>query len=162
MSVSSYAQDPSAELQVVIDAANAMGGVDRLQAVRTLTLRGYGQEAYQDGGSRITTEASAPEKMTNLSAYERLIDLSGNRTRVRARAHRSFVFAAEAMMRGQPREQSLDGNIAYDGERRMSDDVAMRRRMELLANPLTALRAALEPRTVLSGRRYQGPNSLVD
>lgn len=162
LSTAPQAQTASSELQLVVDAANAMGGVERVQAVRTLRLRGYGQEAYQDGGSKITTEDSAPEKMTNLSAYERQIDLSGGRTRVRARAYRSFVFAAEAMMRGQPRDQSLDGLIAFDGERRQSEEVAMRRRMELLANPLIALRAALEPDARLSGRRYQGPNSLVD
>jgi glyoxylase-like metal-dependent hydrolase (beta-lactamase superfamily II) len=156
------AQGLSAERQLVVEAADAMGGVEQLQAVSTLTLRGYGQEAYQEGGSKITTEATAPEKFTNLTAYERVIDLVNDRTRVRARAYRQFVFAAEAMMRGQPREQSLDGHIAYDGARRQSEEVAMRRRMELLANPLVALRAALDPRSTLSGRRYEGPSSLVD
>jgi glyoxylase-like metal-dependent hydrolase (beta-lactamase superfamily II) len=162
LSTAPQAQNASSELQLVIDAANAMGGVERIQAVRTLRLRGYGQEAYQDGGSKITTEDSAPEKMTNLSAYERQIDLPNARTRVKARAYRSFVFAAESMMRGQPRVQSLDGLVAYDGDRRQSDEVAIRRRMELLANPLIALRAALEPEARLSKRRYQGQNSLVD
>ena len=160
--VSIEAQQVSPERQLVIDAANAMGGVDRLLAVETLTLRGYGHEAYQDGGSRITTAPEAPEKMTNLTAYERVIDLVNDRTRVRARGFRAFVFAAESMMRGQPREQSLDGNVAYDGARRQSDEVAMHRRMEMLANPLVALRAALEPESTLRARRYEGPNSLVD
>jgi glyoxylase-like metal-dependent hydrolase (beta-lactamase superfamily II) len=162
LSTAPQAQNVSSELQVVIDAANAMGGTERVQTVQTLRLRGYGQEAYQDGGSKITTEDSAPEKMTNLSAYERQIDLSNGRTRVKARAYRSFVFAAESMMRGQPREQSLDGRVAYDGERRQSEEVAMRRRMEMLANPLIALRAALEPDAKLTRRRYQGQYSLVD
>jgi glyoxylase-like metal-dependent hydrolase (beta-lactamase superfamily II) len=160
--VSIEAQQVSPERQLVIDAANAMGGVDRLLAVETLTLRGYGHEAYQDGGSRITTEPEAPEKMTNLTAYERIIDLANDRTRVRARGFRAFVFAAESMMRGQPREQSLDGSVAFDGARRQSDEVAMHRRMEMLANPLVALRAALEPDSTLRARRYEGPNSLVD
>ena len=159
---SPQAQNASSELQLAIDAANAMGGAERIQAVRTLRLRGYGQEAYQDGGSKITTEASAPEKMTNLTAYERQIDLSGDRTRVSARAYRTFVFASESMMRGQPREQSLDGTVAYDGDRRQSDEVAMRRRMELLANPLMAVSAALAPQSTLSRRRYLGDKSLVD
>lgn len=156
------AQPPSIERQLVIDAAEAMGGLDRLLAIETLTLRGYGHEAYQDGGSRITTEPEAPEKMTNLTAYERVIDLANDRTRVRARAFRAFVFAAESMMRGQPRDQSLDGDIAFDGARRLSDEVAMHRRMEMLANPLLALRAALDPETTLSARRYEGPESVVD
>jgi hypothetical protein len=103
-------QETSSARQLVIDAANAMGGMERLQSVETLSLQGYGHEAYQDGGSRITTEPEAPEKVTNLAGYERVIDLVNGRTRVRARASRAFVFAAESMMRGQPREQSLDGN----------------------------------------------------
>jgi glyoxylase-like metal-dependent hydrolase (beta-lactamase superfamily II) len=159
---SSQAQEVSSERQLVIEAANAMGGEQQLLAVETLSLRGYGHESYQDGGSKITTEPEAPEKMTNLAAYERVIDLVNGRTRVRARGYRSFVFAAESMMRGQPREQSLDGNVAYDGTRRLSDTVAMRRRMELLANPLVAVTAALDPRNTLSARRYEGQNSLVD
>lgn len=156
------AQQPSAERQLVIDAANAMGGLDRLLEVETLRLRGYGHEAYQDGGSKITTEPQAPEKMTNLSAYERVIDLASDRTRVRARGFRAFVFASESMMRGVPREQSLDGDVAFDGARRQSDEVAVHRRMEMLANPIVAIRAALDRGSTLSSRRYEGPNSLVD
>jgi glyoxylase-like metal-dependent hydrolase (beta-lactamase superfamily II) len=162
LSAATQAQQVSVERELIIDAANAMGGVDRLLAIETLTLRGYGHEAYQDGGSRITTEQEAPEKVTNLTAYERIIDLPNNRTRVRARAFRAFVFAAESMMRGQAREQSLDGDIAFDGGRRQSELVAMHWRMELLANPLVALRAALDENSTLSNRRYEGSNSVVD
>jgi glyoxylase-like metal-dependent hydrolase (beta-lactamase superfamily II) len=156
------AQQISIERQLVVDAANAMGGVDRLLAVESLTLRGYGHEAYQDGGSRITTEPEAPEKVTNLTAYERVIDLTNSRTRVRARAFRAFVFAAEPMMRGQAREQSLDGSLAFDGRVRQPEEVAMHRRMELLPNPLVAVRAALAEESTLSDRRYEGQNSVVD
>lgn len=162
VSAPTQAQQVSAERQLVIDAANAMGGLDRLLAIETLTLRGYGHEAYQGGGSRITTEPEAPEKVTNLTAYERVIDLANERTRVRARAFRAFVFAAESMMRGQARDQSLDGAVAFDDGRRQSDEIAMRRRMELLANPLVALRAALDADSTLSTRRYEGSNSVVD
>lgn len=162
LGASTQAQQVSPERQLVIDAANAMGGVDRLLAVETIRLRGYGHEAYQDGGSRITTAPEAPEKVTNLTAYERVIDLANDRTRVRARGFRAFVFAAESMMRGQPREQSLDGNIAFDGRQRQTEVVALHRRMELLANPLVALRAALDADSTLSARRYEGPDSVVD
>ena len=69
---------------------------------RTMRLRGYGHDPYQDGGSLITTEPTAPEKMTIITAYERVIDLANGRTRVRAKQSRAFVFAAEAMMDGPP------------------------------------------------------------
>ena len=156
------AQNAGPERGLVMAAAEAMGGVDAVLSIDTLTLRGYGHEAYQDGGSRITTEPSAPEKMTNLTAYERVIDLVNERTRVRARGFRAFVFAAESMMRGQPREQSLDGTVAYDGTRRQSDAVARHRRLEMLAHPLVAVRSALASGSRVENRRYEGPHSLVD
>src|SRR5690606_10197302 len=143
------AQSASSERELVQRAAEALGGAQRIQSIQTLRLRGYGQEAYQDGGSEITTEPAAPEKMTNLTAYERVIDLASDRTRVQARLSRGFVFAARAMMTGLPISQSLDGDVAYDAgrdgqARRMPSEVALRRRMELLANPVVAVRAALD------------------
>jgi glyoxylase-like metal-dependent hydrolase (beta-lactamase superfamily II) len=167
MTVGAYAQDASSERQLVIRAAEALGGVERIQSIRTIKFRGYGHEAYQDGGSEITTEPAAPEKMTNLAAYERVIDLPNGRTRVQARLSRAFVFAARAMMTGLPVSQSLDGDVAYDvgrdGEpRRMSGDVAARRRMELLANPVVAVRSALDPRSRVTALRGEGGATLVD
>jgi hypothetical protein len=61
-SLSPLAQDLSAARQLIIDAATAMGGLEWIETVRTLSLRGYGHEAYQDGGSLVTTEPAAPEK----------------------------------------------------------------------------------------------------
>ena len=86
-------------------AAEALGGAERIQALRTMRLRGYGHDAYQDGGSLISTEPTAPEKMTIITAYERVIDLPNGRTRVRAKQSRAFVFAAQAMMEGRPIDQ---------------------------------------------------------
>ena len=126
------------------------GGVAQLEAVSSsLRLVGYGHEAYQDGGSEISTEANAPEKMTNLTAYERVIDLDNNRTRVKARMYRAFIFAARSMMQGLPINQVLDGDIAYDvsadgNARRGSEEAALTRRMDMLSMPLVAVRAALD------------------
>lgn len=167
LAVATLAQAQDDARQLVLDAANAMGGVERLEALRTLRLRGYGHEAYQDGGSEITTERSAPEKMTNLTAYERTIDVANARTRVKARAFRAFVFAARAMMQGQPVHQVLDGAIAYDvpangAARRASDVAARQRRMELLAQPVMAVRAALDPASRLAAPRSENGLQLID
>ena len=153
--------------QVVTRAAEALGGVERIQALRTIRFRGYGHDAYQDGGSLITTEPTAPEKMNVLTAYERVIDLPNGRTRVRAKQSRAFVFAARAAMEGRAYEQALDGTIAFDvgpggAGRRVSSEVAVRRRMELLAHPIVAVRAALEPRATVTNRRSEGAATLVD
>lgn len=152
--------------QLVMEAATAMGGIERLQSLRTLRLRGYGHEAYQDGGSEITTERNAPEKMTNLTAYERVIDLPNQRTRVKARAFRAFVFAAQAMMTGQPQHQVLDGTVAWDVAangvvRRGSNVAARQRRLELLAQPVMAVRAALDQTTTLADAGSQAGLRLV-
>ncbi len=167
-SMGATAQAQSADArQVVTRAAEALGGVARIQALKTIRLRGYGHDAYQDGGSLITTEPTAPEKMTIITAYERVIDLPNNRTRVRAKQSRAFVFAAEAMMTGRPVDQVLDGDIAFDAApggnaRRLSSEVAMRRRMELLANPIVAVRAALESGSRVTNRRAENGATLVD
>ena len=153
--------------QVVTRAAEALGGAERIQAIRTLRLRGYGHDQYQDGGSLISTEPTAPEKMTIITAYERAIDLANSRTRVRAKQSRGFVFAAQAMMEGRPIDQALDGDVAFDvapggAARRLSSEAATRRRMELLANPIVAVRAALDSRSRVTNRRAEGPATIVD
>jgi glyoxylase-like metal-dependent hydrolase (beta-lactamase superfamily II) len=153
--------------QVAIDAANAMGGIDALQSVNTLRMVGYGHDSYQDGGSLVTTEPNAPEKMTNMSAYVRDIDLANDRTRVTARMYRAFIFAAEAMMKGLPVNQNLDGEVAFDiapngTARRASEEAALTRRMDLLSHPLMAVRAALDPASSVTNRRRDGNLTLVD
>jgi len=162
-----HAQQASDARQVVTRAADALGGAQRIQALRTMRLRGYGHDQYQDGGSLITTEPTAPEKMTIITAYERVIDLANNRTRVRAKQSRAFVFAAQAMMEGRPIDQSLDGDVAFDAAaggaaRRQSAETATRRRMELLANPVVAVRAALDSNARVTNRRTEGAATLVD
>ena len=132
-----------------------------------MRLRGYGHDAYQDGGSLITTEPTAPEKMTIITAYERVVDLANGRTRVRAKQSRAFVFAAQAMMEGRPIDQALDGDVAFDvapggAARRLSSEVATRRRMELLANPIVAVRAGLDSRSRVTNRRTEGVATIVD
>ena len=167
VAASAAAQAPTDAARVVARAAVALGGADQLRAVRTIRLRGYGQEAYQDGGSKITTEPTAPEKMTNLTAYERLIDLPTRRTRVASRQSRAFVFAARAIMEGRNVVQALDGEVAFDvapdgGARRASSEAATRREMELLANPVVAVREALDPKAKLGAARAERGHSLVD
>lgn len=48
--------------QAIEAAAAAMGGADRLRALRNITLVGYGQYAYQQCGGNITSLPTAPQK----------------------------------------------------------------------------------------------------
>ena len=54
-----YAQSPEARL--VDQAAQALGGKDKLLSLKSLTIYGYGQLAYQDGGGNITSSRCAAE-----------------------------------------------------------------------------------------------------
>src|SRR4029453_19585908 len=94
------AQSGSPGLALITRAANALGGRDRILAIKTLTIEGYGQLAYQNGGGNITSSINAPQKWTSVSDYLRTIDLEHLSTRVRQRQANEFVFAAAANMKG--------------------------------------------------------------
>jgi hypothetical protein len=70
------------------------------------------------------------------------------------------------MMQGQPYQQVLDGDVAFDvtatGARRASAAAARQRQMELLAQPLMAVRAALDSTSKLANVRKQGELTLLD
>ena len=61
------AQTAADAREVVTRAAEALGGAERIQALQRIRLRGYGHDAYQDGGSLITTEPTAPEAAATTS-----------------------------------------------------------------------------------------------
>ena len=55
-------QGTSSELQLAMRSADALGGRDRVMALKTLQIVGYGELAYFDGGGNITGDPSAPQK----------------------------------------------------------------------------------------------------
>jgi glyoxylase-like metal-dependent hydrolase (beta-lactamase superfamily II) len=145
---STTARQPESPLELVNRAAEALGGRDRLLALRTITIEGYGQLAYQNGGGNITSSPDAPQKWIDVNGYSRVIDLQNMRTRVRQRQVYDFVFAAAQQMRGVVSTQGLDGDIAFNvnaagNATRAPAAAARARRMEMLAHPILAVRAAL-------------------
>ncbi|HEY7441539.1 MAG TPA: MBL fold metallo-hydrolase [Vicinamibacterales bacterium] len=170
-------QGLSQELQLVTRAAEALGGRGRLLALKSLQIVGYGELAYFSGGGNITGDPDAPQKWQKVLEYTRTIDLEHWRTRVQQRVKMDFVFAATAMQLGLVRtNEVLDGDIAYNvggggfgapptgppQPQRTSDAAARQRRIELLAHPVTIVRAALDPATTLRNLRRQGNLQLVD
>jgi glyoxylase-like metal-dependent hydrolase (beta-lactamase superfamily II) len=142
-------------------AADALGGRDRILGLRTLTIEGYGQIAYQNGGGNITSSPDAPQKWIDVNSHVRLVDLDLWRTRVTETRVNGFVFAAARNMRGVTATQALDGDVAFnlgiDGAATRAPAAAARaRRMEMLAHPVTIVRAALLPTTRLAARRAGG------
>src|SRR5215510_12009462 len=164
--VNAFSQTP--ELQLVTRAADALGGKERILSVKTLTIYGYGQQAYQNGGGNITASIDAPQKSVNVNSHQRTIDLEHGRMHLEQRLVQDFVFAYARNMNGDTRvNQFLDGDVAFnvgaDGRAVRAADTNLRtRRIEMLGNPISAIRAALEPSTKLSNLRKEGNRQLVD
>lgn len=111
-------------------AAEAMGGLDRIQAVGNFVLTGFGVYQNQQGGSRVTGQPMAPAKYQAAHAIERSFDLGTMRAVNRDRRAYLFPYAATS---GQ--SWSL-GNQPQAG-------------VAVLDHPLPALRAALAQGTTL-------------
>jgi glyoxylase-like metal-dependent hydrolase (beta-lactamase superfamily II) len=170
-------QGAGAELQLARRSADALGGLDRVRALKTLQIVGYGELAYFDGGGNITGDPSAPQKWQKALDYRRIIDLEHGRTRVQQRLKMDFVFASTVGQLGLNRtNETLDGDVAYNvgggflaaaqagtpQPQPAGSAAARQRRVELLAHPITIIRAALDPTTRLSNLRKQGNLQLVD
>ena len=177
MAISVRAQDTSPELGLVARAATALGGRERVMALKTLQIVGYGELAYMNGGGNISADPAAPQKWQKVLEYTRTIDLEHGRTRVQQRVKMDFVFASTAGQLGLNRtNETLDGDVAYNigggalaaastgtpQPQRAGNAAARQRRVELLAHPITIVRAALDPSSKLSNLRKQANLQLVD
>ena len=87
------AQQESATRLIEATAA-AMGGKERLQRVSNLTLTGFGQRAYMDGGGNVTGDVNAPPKWQGIIEAKRSFDLKAGRALNEERRSHQFPFAA--------------------------------------------------------------------
>ena len=86
---------PGTTAQAAIDAAAAaLGGAERILKLRNITLIGYAQYAYQNGGGNITALPGAPQKFIAANDYRRVYDLEHGRMRHHERRNDLFPFAA--------------------------------------------------------------------
>jgi len=150
-------------------AAEALGGAARLRAVRNITVAGYGEAAYMNGGGNISASPDAPQKWVSIPEYEKTIDLEHGRMRVRQRNHQNFVFAGAAGYLGAPTPAAnyLDGEIAFNAAAnnrfvRANDQAVRARRIDMLNNPVVLVRAALDRPLAVSNVRGQGALQLAD
>src|SRR6185437_15675122 len=159
-------QSPAAS--IVGKAAKALGGVDRIMAVRSLRVEGYGQEAVQNGGGNASASAEAPQRWNNLLSWEETLDLTNQRIRVRQRTQAWLPAATLSRVIGNILTTSvLDGDVAYvvnvqGTARRSNANAAARLRAEMLTHPVALVRVALDPSTVVSNARTEGKTQLVD
>lgn len=157
----------SAGAALIVRAAEALGGRDHILALKTLTVEGYGQLAYQNGGGNITSSIDAPQKWITVNDHARVTDLEQMRTRVRQRQANDFVFAAVQGMKGNVSTQSLDGDVAFNinaagAATRAPAAAARARRMELYAHPVVFVRMAFNPKSRIGNVRKGAGLELVD
>ena len=154
----------SAEQQIVADAAAALGGRDRILALKTLVIQGGGHD-LNVGQSLRYDELGLQSDVWQIRDYKRSYDLANGRARfevVRASQYPYYQgIGAERVV------QALDGEVAFNvaangNVTRVFGPQAAARRVEYLRHPLTLVRAALLGGARLSNARSQGNERLVD
>jgi len=151
----------SPEQQAVGQAAEALGGRDRLLGIRTLALAGEGTQ--WNLGQDMTIDATG--QTFAVTGYRRTMDLTGGRIRIEQTRTPNFLY-----FQGQaPQTQAfgLDGDVAYSvsasgGISRASAQVAKDRFAELHHHPVVLVRAALGQGATLANARTEGSERLVD
>ena len=151
--------------QAIEAAAAALGGAERLRSVRNITLIGYAQYAYQNGGGNITGLPGAPQKFIAANDYRRIYDLQNGRMYHQERRNDLFPFAAYGGHDFALQRQVLDRGTAYninEKNQAVRGGDVRDRRMWMHTNPVVAVRAALDPGNTLGNRRQENGLTLVD
>src|SRR5687768_2910022 len=84
------AQETSPSAALVAEGVEALGGRDRVLALRTLRMIGYGEMIDGFGLSNISADRYSPERLNNLLEFERTFDLANDRMRTRVRRRTNF------------------------------------------------------------------------
>jgi glyoxylase-like metal-dependent hydrolase (beta-lactamase superfamily II) len=153
-----FGQSP--EMTAVTRAAEALGGKDKVLAVRTLTIEGSG--INPNVGQNPLPDS--PLLTWNVPEFKRSLDLANGRMRVEQHRIAAFDFALATDVR---QNMGLDGGIAFnvnpDGtSQRAGEAVVADRRIDMLGNPVTIVRAALDPAAKLSNLRKKSGEQKVD
>jgi len=149
------------ERRLIDDAANALGGRDKVLAVKTLTIEGEGPAP--NVGQNTMPDGELP--VWKVTEFKRVIDIPNHRMRTTQLRTAQFLFANANTQR---QDQGLDGDVAYNtGENgtttRASVGTARDRRIELLQHPLVIVREVLDnPATKLTGYRKNGNQEVVE
>ena len=126
----------SPEMQLIHDAAEALGGVEAVAAVATLRIEGSGNN-FRLGQNR-TPDAALPRAAVESYAVE--ADLRNHRMRWEI-ASANFAGRVNAAV------TAMDGDVAFnvgqDGSRRAAASMARERHTEYYHHPLTLLQVAL-------------------
>jgi glyoxylase-like metal-dependent hydrolase (beta-lactamase superfamily II) len=149
------------ERQFIDDAMTALGGRNRIEAVKTLTIEGEGVN-YNLGQDMKPEEASQQFVVTN---YKRQIDVANTRQRVEQTRTPKFTFFQGPQ--AQTQVLALDGAVAFNvnpkGEpSRVAAQAERDRQIDLYHHPLKLLRSTMDPKTTVANVRQVGAARLAD
>jgi len=159
----------NAQPAAALKAAAALGGLERIQALKNIRLIGYGQYGYMFGGGNITGDPNAPMKFEAANNLERIYDLEHGRYQQLERRNYLFPFAIPAGHDYHLNDNRFDGEIPFDvlpsgtpqrvyswfEDAHAVDGVHMRR-MWSIVNPIAAVRVALDPKSKVTARLEPG------
>lgn len=158
-----YAQtDPQ---QIIANATNALGGREKVLAVKTLVLEGGGHDFEVDQGLR-WDELGLQSDVSQIRDYKRLYDLANKRMRTEMIHQRQYAeFQGEGAIH---QIQCLDGNVAFNinengnATRAFGQGQVDARRVDYLRHPLTLMQEVFDPATKISNVRSEGNERLLD
>ena len=148
------------ELQLVEDAAEAMGSLRAVSETTAVVIEGQGR-TYRLG-QNMRPQADLP--YYEVANYQRQIDYANQRWQVRQ--DRTTTFLTGRPLYGVRQIYGLDGDVAYDeqGDQtvRASDRVAAERWAEMYHNPLGIVLLALDETSTVSNLREENGQQVVD
>lgn len=146
---------PTPEQRFINDAADALGGRNRIQAVKTLTIEGEGTN-YNLGQDM---KPDAATQQFAVTGYKRQIDVANTRQRVEQTRMPKFAY----FQGPQPQKQiqGLDDTVAFNvnaagAATRLGPAAELDRRHDLYHHPLKLVRATMDPKATVSNVRQIG------
>jgi hypothetical protein len=146
---------PTPEQQFVNDLAAALGGRDRVLAVRTLVLEGEGTQYNMGQDMR----PGASGQTFTVGTLKRQIDIANRRSRTELTRTPDFAYFQGPA--AQQQIQGIDGTVGYNvaangTAARVPSQVADERRAEFYHHPVTLAAAALSPQARVANVRTEG------
>ena len=157
----SACQQVAPEMQVVHDAAEAMGGLDDVAEAENLVLTGQGRQ-YRLGQN---TYPAADLPYWEINEFTRVIDLEHRRWKLTQL--RSSTFLTGNPVFKQEQVIGLDGDVAYnvggDGTaRRVAAQVAADRKAEFYHHPVALAQLAMAEGSMVANLRQEDGQNVVD
>jgi len=147
-------------MKVINSVAEALGGKDKIMAVKTLEIEGSG--VAPNIGQNPFPEGPLPTWW--IPEFKRSIDLANGRSRTEQHRIGMFPFALPT---DQRQSQGLDGDVAFningEGRAQRAPNAAVAdRRIEMLGTPVTIVRAVLDGQAKTGGVRRRNNSEAID